>query len=226
MNLNKLLPSAAVALAVIGLSTPVHAIPQLRIFDGTTTITITDNAAGDLNAIPGVVTWSGAVGVWIVNVDTGLTKPNTGSAIFPVMDLNFVDQSNAAGTLTLSFTETDFGPVSPGGISAQIGGTTFGTVSYRTYGGNSNTAFDTSNLLTTQGPFGAGAFSGSTTGGSLGAVNPFSLTQVVTITHLGVAVSSGDANITRVPDSGTSILLLGAGLLMLGLFARSRKHSA
>ena len=46
------------------------------------------------------------------------------------MDLNSFNQSRAAGTMTIKFTDTGFGPLAPGSdaFSDAIGGTTFGTV--------------------------------------------------------------------------------------------------
>jgi hypothetical protein len=52
--------------------------------------------------------------------------------------------------------------------------------------------------------------------------NVYSLTQKITITHGQQGVSSGDAELT-VPDSGSTIALLGAALATLGLISRRRK---
>ena len=81
----------------------VNAVPTLTLFDGTTTITITDGSGLDANAAVGAVTFSGRIGVWDVNVSTGITKPVIGSSTVPMMDLNSVDHSTGAGTLTITF---------------------------------------------------------------------------------------------------------------------------
>lgn len=220
--MKSILQKLALAALAVGLTASVQALPSLRISDGTTTITIADNGVGDGNAASGVVMWSGTVGVWDINVNTGLTKPTQGSALNPYMDLNFIDHSSAAGTLTLWFSETDFGP-SNGSALAHIGGTAQGSVSYSTYWSSSNALFATSTLLTNQGPFAGGAYSGTSTAGPLNNSGPYSLTQVISLTHSASGTTSGDAELS-VPDSGTSILLLGAGLTGLGLFGRFRRR--
>jgi hypothetical protein len=221
--MKKLLKPSAFVAAFAAISVAAHAIPQLRIFDGTTTLTVTDNDANDASSSNGVVTWNGTIGIWNINVDTGLTKPLLGSASNPYLELNFVDFSSGAGTLTLSFTDTDFGPTFGGAFSA-IGGTTAGTIGYATYGGTSNTPFDTFNLLSSQGLFSAGSYSGSAAGGSIANDGPYSLTQVITITHRSSGVSSGDAEL-RVPEGGTSIAMLGMGICVLGLYGRRRRDA-
>lgn len=215
----------AVAAAVAGLTQMAQAVPQLRVFDGTTTITISDNGAGDAQGAAGQVVWVGSVGNWTLNVHTGTTFPVLGTLANPVMDLSFNATSNAAGgTLVISFTADGFGP-SAGGTVAAIGGTTnaTGTVLYQTYGGTNNTPFSTANLLTSQGPFGPVAFSSTVSGGGVNNAGPYSLTQVITLTHTGGGITTGDA-LLSVPESGTSLLLLGAGLTALGVFARIRRR--
>ena len=48
-----LLKYLAVAAAIAGLTQVANAVPQLRVFDGTTTITISDNGAGDTQGAAG-----------------------------------------------------------------------------------------------------------------------------------------------------------------------------
>lgn len=223
-----LLKYLAVAAAIAGLTQVANAVPQLRVFDGTTTITISDNGAGDSQAAGGQVVWVGSIGNWSLNVHTGTTYPAIGSLTNPMLDLSFnATSGGTGGTLVISFSADGFGPTA-GSTVAAIGGTIAagGSVTYNTYGGNNNTLFSTSNLLTSQGPFAPGAFSGTVTGGSVNNAGPYSLTQVISITHgAGTFQSTGDALLT-VPESGTSILLLGAGLTGLGLIARFRRRTA
>lgn len=218
------------AIAIAALTGTAHAIPQLRISDGTSTITITDGGAGDGNAAAGAVTWIGAIGVWTINVDTGITKPIIGNSGLPILDLNFVDVSSSGGTLTVTFTETDFNTFGVGRAYMEIGGTAAGSVTYSAYGGNSNLPFDTTRLLGTIGPLGPQAFSSKLATGIAVAgtgysydfsLPPYSLTQVVTITHPAAGISSGNAYL-RVPETGMSISLLAAGLISLGLVSRLR----
>lgn len=213
-----------IAIAIAGLTQLAHALPSIRIFDGTTTITITDNGAGDSSPVAGRVLWDGTIGNWTLNTHVGTGYPVLGSLTNPVLDLSFNAVSNGAGgTLTIMFSVDGFGPTS-GSATAAIGGTAGGSVVYRTAGGNNNTLFSTSNILTTQGPF-TGAFSGSVTGGSINNAGPYSLTQQIQITHAGAGISTGNSLLT-VPDSGTSVLLLGAGLMGLAFMARLRQRMA
>jgi hypothetical protein len=210
----------ALSASIVGMAHVAQAVPQLRIFDGTTTITLSDNGAGDASGSAGRVVWDGTIGNWTLNTHVGTTYPAIGTLTNPLVDLSFNAVSNIlGGTLTLSFSETGFGPTT-GNAIASIGGTGQGTVSYLTYGGTNNTIFSTSNLLTSQGPFG-GAFSGTISGGVISNAGPYSLTQVVTITHVGAGITTGDA-LLGVPDSGTPALLLGAVLMGLGFVARLR----
>ena len=71
--------------------------------DGITRLTVFDGGPGDACPIAGCVTYIGTIGVWLVNVSTGLTSSPT-----PFMDLNSVDLSTAAGTLKILLGDTDF----------------------------------------------------------------------------------------------------------------------
>lgn len=219
--MKKFYHSILLAIGIAGLTQFAQALPTLRIFDGTTTVTITDNAAGDSVAAPGQVAWIGSIGNFTLNVHVGTTFPVIGSLANPMLDLSFNTVSNGAGgTLVISFSADGFGPTN-GSAAALIGGTTIGSVTYRTYGGTNNTLFSTSNLLTTQGPFTTPAFSGAVAGGTVNNQGPYALTQQITITHTGAGQTTGDA-LLSVPDSGTSVLLLGVGLMGLAALSRFR----
>lgn len=218
-NITNYLALGAVALGLTGVA---QAVPTLRLTSGANTITITDGGAGDSNGQVGAVTWIGSLGSWTLNVSTGITKPILGSSGNPHMDLNSVNTSNSAvaTSLTIEFSDTGFTAIGSG--STNIGGTTLGNVTYQTYWSASNAALAKDNLMTSQ-AFGGPAFSGSATGSGPN-VNLYSLTQVVTISHGAGSGqnSSFDAEV-RVPDSGSTIALLGAALATLGLISRRRK---
>jgi hypothetical protein len=220
-----LLKYLALAATNAGATQIAQAVPQLKIFDGTTTIIVSDNGAGDGSSALGRIVWDGTIGNWTLNTHVGTTFPAIGTLSNPQMDLSFNATSNGnGGTLTLTFSADGFGPTN-GTAMAQIGGTAQGTVGYQTFGGNSNTIFDTTHQLTSQGPFGPGAFSGTVAGGTVSNVGPYSLTQQLVITHTGAGISTGNSFLT-VPDSGTSILLLGAALTGLAMLARVRRFFA
>src|SRR5437867_2773172 len=130
------------------------ATPQLEISDGvTTTIVVTDEGPMDSNPTVGAITYIGPVGPnWSLNVTTGLTKPAAGSAAAPELDVSTSSTSQAAGNLLIELTDSDF--VSSGSAQADIGGTTVGTVSYRTFVDPNNVNFAETTMITSQGPFG------------------------------------------------------------------------
>jgi hypothetical protein len=222
------------AATIAAFSQVARATPVLQISaTGATSVTIWDGStatgAVDLDSEVGGVTWDGTIGGWTLRFNTGLTKPALGSATDPQMDLNFSAQYSGGNvsTLLILFSDNDF--TSPGNVTASIGGTAAGAASltYATFGGASNTelAYGVSNRLTLLPNVGGytGSFSGSTTSGTFIAGGPYELTLGIQIQQTNPGLSTGDALLT-VPDSGTTLLLLGAALTGLGLFGRLRKR--
>ena len=220
---------AAAAVLACGLATAnAEAGFVLEVSDGSTTVTINDGGIGDSAAGAGTILWTGGIGSFFLNVITGDSKPILANS----MNLNYsVRSSGLGGTLTLKLTDTDFN--ASGGahsfIAADIGGGVAGSSTrYRTYSDAANAEFGMTNMLFDSGvltpPPAAQAVDGD--GSVIG--NPFSLTQVIEITHTGFrgntasTISSGDARVS-VPEPG-SMLLLGAGLL--GFAASLRRRAA
>jgi hypothetical protein len=186
----------------------------LRLTQGATVVTVLDGGAGDSNPVLGAITYIGPVGVFTINVSTGLSKPAIGPA---AMDLNSVNSSTAAGTLTIELTDTDFVGPSPG-HTFNVGGTSQGTAVFEAGRSDLNAPFalsDSTGALA----FGAGAFSGSAGLGS-GIGNPYSLTIRADITHgSGTRTSSFNAELTPVP-APAGLILAATALPFVGLLRR------
>jgi hypothetical protein len=208
--------------AIAAFAGSIYATPTLYIWSGGTWVTVADNGAGDANSAVGQVTWINSLGNWTLNVDTGTTYPAIGTLAVPQMDLSFNATSNSSGgTIWVYFSADGFGPTNLN-VSSNVGGTTAGTVTSYVFGGNSNTLLDMSNLLTTGGPFSGPSFSGDTAAGFISSAGPYSLTDVIEVTHTGAGTTTGDLMLS-VPDGGTMALLLGLGLVGLSMFAGWRK---
>jgi len=213
---------AIAGLLLFGLPTA-NAVPTLTISDGVNpTVIVADGSttagAVDQNSLGGAVTWIGSIGVWFLNVDTGITKPQIGSATQPMMDLNFVDASSGGPGATLTLTWTDSGFTVPAGaasIGAAIGGITMGTVTYQTLVNGSvitSQSFTPGSVLT---------FGGSTQGNLINGLSSGDIvTQIITIQHAAPGTSSGDSSLS-VPDGGVTAMLLG--VVLLGVDGLRRK---
>ena len=225
---------AAFVVGVLVIAQPAESAHKLFLSDGVNSILIEDqdfaplapNTGADIYPEDGIVSWSGAVGTWIINVTTGLSKPLIGPA---QLGLSSVNVSGGAGTLTIMHTDTDF--TSLGGLSAlaAIGGTTQGSVEYQAFFDANNTMFGQGSLIANFGMAdydrAGSAFSG--TQSSLASLTqPYSLTQVVTIRHSGMAVSSFGANLgaVAVPESPSAAVggLAFAFLVFAGFVFRKQ----
>jgi hypothetical protein len=222
----------AVAALTFAIASPADAAFKLRLTDGLgNTVTIVDGGVGDGSPpANGVIVFNGAIpgppggSVWTVNVTTGISKPVLGGPSLATMDLNSVNVSTAgAGTLTIELTDTGF--LTPAGnvhASMLIGGTTAGTVTYQAFVDAGNAEFAQTTAIGNTGALGPGAFSDTRGAALAGLVAPYSLTQVVSITHAGNGVSSFDAEV-RVPEPST-LVVFGSGLLGLGFLLRRRRR--
>jgi len=221
--------TAVLALIALLSASPARADLILRLTDGLNTVEVADGGAGDANPAPGVVSFIGGVGVFNVNVSTGI-----GSPAFPDqghLDLNTVSlNSSGAGTLDILLTQT--GLTQPNTFSMSFGGTidaigpspSAPTTTFAAWRdlGNNPFMLGGANLLGSLGPFSGGAFSGSLVSG-LSASGTYSLTERIRIVATGPTIMSGDAALipSAVPEPGT-LTMLGTGLFGLARMARRR----
>jgi hypothetical protein len=186
--------AAGLLVAVSSVQAPAAA--TLSLYDGVNPlITVVDNGPGDeLSLITGAITIATNVGVWNLTFTTGLSKLTLGSATDPVMEVNIIANSIAAGSLRVVFSDNSFGPAA-GTLHATIGGVVTGavsTVSYSVYGDPANVVGATTVLIASTGTI--PLTTGGTASGSLGLGVPFSLTQVLQFIASGATHISADAS--------------------------------
>lgn len=194
---------------------------RLSANNGTTWTTITDGGAGDVNGSAGAITFVGSIGVWTLNVSTGVSKPNLPT--LHEMDLNSVNVSSGAGRLIIELTDTDFAPIAGGTLIGSVGGTLpAGTGnSFEGFGFKSlsNDEFADYDLAADvhNGPFFGAGFFGSNAFDSHGAISdPYSMTIRTVITHTGAGATSFDYHLRNVVPVPAGIVLLGMGAPLLG----------
>jgi len=197
---------------------PTLAAAMLTLNDGTNSITVTDQGAGDTNPIEGVVTavWTAPDTLWTSTVSIGTTYPADGSAIKPYMDLNAVVTSQRSGTVTITFMQDGF-LAATGKINSDVGGTLNQNASATFM------AMADGQMVSSIGPFtSAGAFEGTDTSMFVATGTPYAMSLQAVITHGGGGTTSFDYQV-EVAEPGT-LALLGLGLLGFGL--SRRRHTA
>ncbi len=165
---------------------------------------------------------------WKITAAAGLSKPNLGELVFGVVDMVLLATSTSSGTLMLHTTDTDFNPDGVsfgGGLVANIGGTTNGTVSFDAWFDAGNAEFGGSPLAGTGSVSGPVAFA-ETFSIPVGQVSgPYSLTERVVVTHTGAAGTSFNAELKMVPEPATIVIWSTLGLFGIALAWRRRKAS-
>jgi hypothetical protein len=179
-------------------------------------ISIEDGGAGDGSAKEGAISWMGSLGVWTLNFDTGLSKPAIGSASQPSMDLDFVAISSAAGSLTITLSDTGFGPIGNSGLVLLSAGGTLASGGTLNVSGQLN---DTTVVSLAPITVAGISYSGD---GETSAVlsSPFTLQETVILTHGAndTDPSSGDVHLRVVVPEPTTMM---AGALLLLPFGAS-----
>ncbi len=179
---------------------------------------VTDGGAGDTSSVTGVIAFSATTGGLSFVGNTSFSKPNIGSASSPQMDLVF--SASGIGEAWLYASDTGFTGAGLPFQGVVDGNATGGsTLTVGLFGGNSNANLDLTSGVTS-GPLTSSSFHANLTKGAA-SVNPYSLTLMAQIARTSSGITSGDFNVTAVPEPG-SMVLLGTG--MFALAGAARRH--
>jgi VPDSG-CTERM motif len=170
---------------------------------------------------------TGINGIWDVTVDIGTVLGAQGS---PELVLNFsaTSKTNSSTALFLDFVDTNLGPTPNGYAATTFAATTSSGTGTLTYTTNITPAGGATTVLTSGGPYSQPSFTINATSLPFSSAGLYTLGEVVRITSGGQGYTvTGSLDLVDpvpVPDSGTTLMLLGAGLTGLGLVSRLRRR--
>jgi len=230
---------AAVGALLLFTATPAQAAFKLRISDGTTTITITDNDLNDLSGTTGAIAHTGSLGVFTFTLSSALSQPlPPNNQYLASMQLTVTFSSTGAGTLTVTMTDTNFNlSATPYRLDSQLGASGSGGFNAGT-DATYKSVFDPNNSglnefssggagTTVVGPHLANNPVGSFASAIINPTgNPFSLTGQTVINVTGASSGSIDATTQVIVPAPAGIALAFGGLSCLGLGALVRRRKA
>lgn len=214
-----LLAGAMMMLATSAMAVPLTAL-ELTATGAASPVLIYDNGTGDVSSAAGIVAWSGNLGDFLFNIAAGSTAPAIGSAADPQMHLTgFANAGATAGTFTVKFSSTDFGPMgaSLNGFISSMNGAG-GVQSLDVYFDAGNALFATTTQIANINTINTfDVYNG------VPASNPFSLTMIATMNVNPFAAASFDNTVAPVPEPGT-MMLLGIGMLGMAVYGKRRMN--
>jgi hypothetical protein len=206
-----ILTTAATSLLCLA-NVPTQATLSLRLDDGYgNNVTITDNGPGDADPTAGSVAYFGPVGPNWFAVAGGTSKPYSGSASAPELDLSTADYSFGAGTLEIQLSDTDFVNAPPMTFTNAVSGDTAGSITLNTWADPGNNPFGESNPITSQGPFSSLSFDDSQSVVKDPGGSPYSLTLNASITHTFGGISGCNASLSGSPSPVPAFVALALG---------------
>ncbi|MDD2900211.1 MAG: PEP-CTERM sorting domain-containing protein [Desulfuromonadaceae bacterium] len=214
-----LLAGAMMMLATSAMATPITAL-ELTATGAASPVTILDGGSGDISSTTGIVAWAGNLGNFMFNIAAGSTAPAIGSAADPQMHLTgYANSGASAGTFTVKFSSTDFGPMGNGlnGFISAMNGAG-GVQSLDVFYDAGNALFATTTQIANINTINTfDIYNG------IPASNPFSLTMIATMTVNPYSAASFDNTVAPVPEPGT-MMLLGMGMLGMAVYGKRRMN--